>query len=325
MDKKTLKGYVSNEEYIWHTNKGACNKCESLNNTVYEQKKNVPQKPHPNCKCYVDKSIKVDKKDDIDYHEILKQAAIFAYHGENAKIPEGYTLEASVENKENGFYADILQGKNDIIIAYRGTDEFIFGNKASDLDDDFAMASSNMPEQAKDALETYNTIKLAYPEKEITLTGHSLGGSLADIVAGLNGANAVTFNAYGVGNILNDTAFNDKNIINYVNTQDIITLVNGANHIGTNYSVPNIGKGVKGKHDVEGMGKLSERKELTAREIKILTSPKILFPKIIKKTYRTVFGSAEKGEILRNKIKRRIEEMELQRNANQRLKELAKF
>ena len=27
----------------------------------------MPQKPHPNCKCYVDKSIKVDKKDDIDF------------------------------------------------------------------------------------------------------------------------------------------------------------------------------------------------------------------------------------------------------------------
>lgn len=325
MDKKTLKGYVSNEEYIWHTNKGACNKCESLNNTVYEQKEDVPQKPHPNCKCYVDKSINVDKKDDIDYHEILKQAAIFAYHNGKVDIPKGYTLEASVENKENGFYADILQGKNDIIIAYRGTDKLSMRSKASDLDDDLTMASSNMPEQAKDALETYNAIKSVYPEKEITLTGHSLGGSLADIVAGLNGANAVTFNAYGVGNILNNTTFNDKNIINYVNTQDIFTMVNGANHIGTNYSVPNIGKGVKGKHDVEGMGKLSERKELTAREIKILTSPKILFPKIIKKTYRTVFGGAEKGEILRNKIKRKIEEMELQRNVNQRLKELARF
>lgn len=320
MDKKTLKGYVSNEEYIWHTNKGACNKCESLNNTVYEQKKNVPQKPHPNCKCYVDKSIKVDKKDDIDYHEILKQAAIFAYHGENAEIPEGYNWTASVENKKDGFYADVLQGKKDIIIAYRGTNEFY-----SDIDDDIAMARANIPSQTTDALKTYNSIKNAFPDKDISLTGHSLGGSLADIVAGMNGEFATTFNAYGVKDILGNTTYNDENIINYINTEDAVTMVNGNNHIGTNYSIPNRGKWVKGKHDAEKMGNLAERKEITTKEIKDIADKKFKFQKKVREGLRKYADTIEKGEILRNKIKRRIEEMELQRNANQRLKELARF
>ena len=314
MDNKILRGYISNDEYIWHTNKGACNKCESLNNTVYEQKEDVPQKPHPNCKCYVDKSIKVDKKDDIDYHEILKQAAIFAYHGENAEIPDGYFLTASVDNPNNGFYADVLYGKDDVIIAYRGTD---------DLDDgknDIAMMKSKIPLQVTDANTLYNFVKLTYPNKNIALTGHSLGGSLADIVAGLNGDFAVSFNAYGVGNMLDNATINDENIINYINTQDLITMSNSTNHIGTTYSIPDMSQHFWEKHNAEKMGKLSERKKITRNEMN-----SFLFPKIIRKTYRTVFGSVEKGEILRNKIKRRIEEMELQRNANQRLKELVRF
>lgn len=320
MDKKTLKGYVSNEEYIWHTNKGACNKCESLNNTVYEQKEDVPQKPHPNCKCYVDKSIKVDKKDDIDYHEILKQAAIFAYHGKNAELPEGYNWTASIENKKDGFYADVLQGEKDIIIAYRGTDEFL-----SDIDDDIAMACANIPSQTTDALKTYNSIKNAFPDKDISLTGHSLGGSLADIVAGMNGEFATTFNAYGVKDILGNTAYNDENIINYINTKDAVTMINGNNHIGTNYSIPNRGKWFKGKHDAEKMGNLAERKKITTKEIKDIADQNFKAPQKEREGIRKYADTIEKGEILRNKIKRRIEEMELQRNANQRLKELARF
>lgn len=320
MDKKTLKGYVSNEEYIWHTNKGACNKCESLNNTVYEQKKNVPQKPHPNCKCYVDKSIKVDKKDDIDYHEILKQAAIFAYHGENAEIPEGYTLEASVDNPKNGFYADVLYGKNDVIIAYRGTEPF-----SIDTMNDLAMARSSLPSQTTDALNTYNSVKFAHPDKNISLTGHSLGGSLADIVAGLNGEFAVTFNAYGVGDFFNNVQVNDNNIINYVNTHDWVTMVNGNNHIGTNYSVPNLGKYFWEKHNVEKMDNLSKRRKITPKEIKDIADQNFKAPQKVREGIRKYADTIEKGEILRNKIKRRIEEMELQRKVSQRLKALNRF
>ena len=50
-------------------------------------KKDIPQKPHPNCKCRINKVHYV-----TDYHEILKQAAIYVYHGKDADIPEGYSL-----------------------------------------------------------------------------------------------------------------------------------------------------------------------------------------------------------------------------------------
>lgn len=47
-----------NEEpkaYRWETNKGACDKCKELDNKEFESKEDIPPKPHPNCKCEVEK------------------------------------------------------------------------------------------------------------------------------------------------------------------------------------------------------------------------------------------------------------------------------
>ena len=67
----------------------------------------------------------------------------------------------------------------------------------------------------------------------------------------------------------------EDNIVNYVNEMDGITMVNGENHIGEIYSVPNIAQNsrfsIKYKdncHQLEGMGNLSERIQKTPNEIK---------------------------------------------------------
>lgn len=49
-------GIEYNEEpkiYRWETNKGACDKCKELDNKEFKSKEDIPQKPHPNCKCEV--------------------------------------------------------------------------------------------------------------------------------------------------------------------------------------------------------------------------------------------------------------------------------
>ena len=200
MTDEILKGYITNDRFVWKANKGACKKCTSMDNKMFVNKKDIPQKPHPNCKCRINKVHYVDRKNNIDYHEILRQAAIYAYHGENAEIPEGYSLAESVRNVKTGFYADVLVGEDDVIIAFRGT------NDKDDLNDDVAMARSRIPAQTRDALDLYDKVKMEYPDKEIVLTGHSLAGSLADIVGALNGELAVSFNAYGVRDLFNENA-----------------------------------------------------------------------------------------------------------------------
>lgn len=51
-----LKGGISNVKYIWHSENGehTCEKCKALDGTTYDFEDEVPQRPHPNCKCHVE-------------------------------------------------------------------------------------------------------------------------------------------------------------------------------------------------------------------------------------------------------------------------------
>ena len=136
----------------------------------------------------------------------------------------------------------------------------------------------------------------------------------------MNGELAVGFNAYGVRDLFNENAvIQEDNIVNYVNIQDAVTMVNGENHIGDIFSVPNLGKWIKGKHDVEGMDELSEREKITPEEIKDIADEKFNFYQNIKESIINVVDTFEKMEKLRNKIKQKIEEQELRRLIKQRM------
>ena len=204
-----------------------------------------------------------NRKQDTKYHEVLKQASIYSYHKPGNYPPAGYRVIDFAENKNTGFYADVLSNGNDIIIAYRGTES------GQDIRNDVAMAKSKIPAQTTDALKIYDKVKREHPNADITVTGHSLGGSLAEIVSGIRGNLAVTFNAYGVGDMFrNKNALKENNVINYVNEYDVVTMVNGQNHIGEIYSVSNNTNNPFKNHEAENMGQLSNRVQKTSAEIK---------------------------------------------------------
>lgn len=50
----TLKGSISNLIYIWRASENACEKCQSLDGKEFENIEDIPDKPHPNCKCYIE-------------------------------------------------------------------------------------------------------------------------------------------------------------------------------------------------------------------------------------------------------------------------------
>ena len=210
-------------------------------------------------------------KNDTKYHEILKQASAYSYKN-GAHIPDGYKVVKSVDNKNTGFHAEVLAKGNDVIVAYRGTDI----TSVQDIRNDVAMARNKIPEQATDAIKVYDQVKQDYPNSEVTVTGHSLGGSLSQIVSSVRGCEAVTFNAYETKDMFENSAnIKEDNIVNYVNEMDGITMVNGENQVGEIYSVPNIAQDSKFSifyklncHYLEGMGNLSERIQKTPNEIK---------------------------------------------------------
>ena len=202
------------------------------------------------------------RKNDTKYHEVLKQAAGYCYEKGNL-APEGYKVIKSVDNKDTGFHAEVLAKGNDVIVAYRGTDQLL----GIDGKNDYAMARKNIPAQATDAIKVYDQVKQDYPNSDVTVTGHSLGGSLSQIVSSVRGCDAVTFNAYGTKDMFKDPAsIKEDNIVNYVNEKDYITMCNAQNHIGETYSIE--GTTDKDAHYLETMGSLEKRNIRTSQELK---------------------------------------------------------
>ena len=51
-----LKGGISYNKYIWHSenSENTCDVCKSLDGEEFDFYEEVPEKPHPNCRCTVE-------------------------------------------------------------------------------------------------------------------------------------------------------------------------------------------------------------------------------------------------------------------------------
>ncbi len=196
----------------------------------------------------------------ITYHEMLALFSKAAYcidENENhIGVQDSVNLWVNSDSRDfgewvvidsnegvNGFQA-IAVGKdidndgkfNEVIIAYRGTDSFL------DIAiDDIQIFINKVPSQKTGAINFYDKIvgltDIINEHTTITLTGHSLGGALAQLVAVEKNATAVTFNAPGMA-IQAETSV--ANVINYVNLNDPIG--NYGEHVGKTqyYLTPSI-------------------------------------------------------------------------------------
>lgn len=197
---------------------------------------------------------------DIKKHEELKELCIYSYK-KGAKLPDGYT-ELFPKTGNNGFFAAVVKKGNNITIVYRGTEL----NDLNDLKDDFRMISKQLPEQYSDAINLYDDVAKYCKNNgyELSVTGHSLGGSLAAIVSVKRGVEAVTFNPYGIKNLLNpNIKYITNKVTNYCCNEDIITRINAENHIGKCYSITSSDY-TTNPHLLENMDSLKNREEAYA-------------------------------------------------------------
>lgn len=136
----------------------------------------------------------------------------FDYVGDNRKTVDlsghQYKVIDCAASKVNGFHATAYQqveSPHSIVIAYRGTDPDYKHHSlttAQDLMVDGAMVAAKVNPQEADARKfTQQVLDYAkqhgIPADQISVAGHSLGGTLAEIEASHFGLHGQTFNAYG--------------------------------------------------------------------------------------------------------------------------------
>lgn len=111
-----LQGGVSNIKYIWHTEPNACKKCQELDGTEYNSKEDIPEKPHPNCKCYIEE-IKDDDEacDCYKFFDNIDDVLQEAQNLQNEVYNEKEDINRVVDNYSHS-NSNLIQGLiNDII------------------------------------------------------------------------------------------------------------------------------------------------------------------------------------------------------------------
>lgn len=145
----------------------------------------------------------------------------------------------TVDSAAGGFHADAYIHDGKIVVAFRGSDA------AADLPSDFSMLAGSAPEQLEEATDFVKRIKQQYPNAQIVVTGHSLGGSLAEMVASkYEDVVGITFDAVGTKKIVEATGgalVDNHNTVNYIVQGDVIS--NADAHVGQTVVVSPVTKG----------------------------------------------------------------------------------
>ncbi len=132
----------------------------------------------------------------------LAQMANMAYQ-DNPQSVAGWNV---IDKDPAGeFFAVAFQKGSDIVIAYRGTDIPFITDKAADLA--WANPLPDWNAQFDEAIGFAEQIRIAHPNDHISVTGHSLGGSLAQVAAQMFGFDGATFDPGGAGNITQSDAY----------------------------------------------------------------------------------------------------------------------
>ena len=152
-----------------------------------------------------------------------------------------YEILEHYRDASNGYAGTIYQRMDtgDIVVAHRGTETNLLGMTMDGVYTDGSMVLGRVNPQAQDAIDlTLRAIQRAedYGSKpghhtpEVTVTGHSLGGCLAQITAHHFDLRGETFNAYGAASLGLRIPEGGDRMINHVMAADFVSA--GSPHYG---------------------------------------------------------------------------------------------
>jgi len=144
----------------------------------------------------------------------------------------GWSYKGAFSNHRSGFYSEIYTKGDKAILVFRGTEKIWTKEGIKDGLSDINMGLEKLPHQMQDAERAYSETIKKYGKDNVILTGHSLGGSEAQILGAKYGAETVTFAAYGTKTLMGMEINYTDNITNYGNAQDGIFTKNIDGQIG---------------------------------------------------------------------------------------------
>ena len=152
-----------------------------------------------------------------------------------------YTPIAHADAPHSGFQATAYDhaktdGSHEVVVAYRGTENG-GARKLDGIRDDLVdagMVLAGLNAQAPDAMAFTRRVMQEATERArekdyavcFTVTGHSLGGTLAQIMAYEYGLRGETFNAYGAAGLMPGIPEGGHQVINHVRATDVVSAAN---------------------------------------------------------------------------------------------------
>ena len=194
--------------------------------------------------CYLKKYL-----NETDKHTYAKDALIDWANQYGQNVSNWQVLDIPGNNASGVYetlnsFAAVAYGRYDtnnklqeIVIAYRGTDSILDWTPSN-----LQILLTLTPSQKNKAIEFYDKVAENYEGIDITITGHSLGGAIAQLLGAKYGNKTVTFNVPGMLNMLDQigcsTTAEYSNITNYAVLNDYVG--NFRAHVGDTYYIPPI-------------------------------------------------------------------------------------
>ena len=119
------------------------------------------------------------KTQTTEFDNEMKALSMGVYKGNEKSIPKDW-IKVSEYDKKSGFHGEAFYKNGKVVIAMRGTDEVVNDLIKEDIGH---LAMKKIPNQYADAQKFYEKVKKNFPDLEIIFTGHSLGGSLAQLMS----------------------------------------------------------------------------------------------------------------------------------------------